>query len=250
MNFLEKSARESITYFLIENVLSSHQNAKKENSFDKSCLVLALHASSNPGNLSNFLSLADKKCYGIYAISFNVALDSAIQSYNVPSLQEYYDKCMNYAFEINKNQYLVSDDRTEILANLSKTKQIFELFINKFDKQPINVNTANHIRTTLDSYFRMCNPNTCYVDLDPTVPVASSILMNPISNVIKGFDNAKKHCFNTFELIAYLVDDNPINPLTGNHFDSCAAAVLKRNLRKEIACYKKFLDIINYCKKP
>lgn len=267
---------DEIACFHIANyVLNSHKNLTIEDinyavNFICSFYIYSLENPSNDillhnNNLILFLTYADKNSIGKFALIFNERLDEIIKNRDNNRLRFLLLGPKEMFVELYDNPYLTKEDRNflielvrlELHSNsllfktIKKSGENFEFIPNGCLSTEItshvneNNGVVNMTTLTVKCYDEVCIEEN--QDVVNGIMIRKEKLPNSVYTVDKTINGKPQvYCFDTLELLDIMTKDKPINPKTGQVFSDYSIKIIKQRFRKEIAMYKRYIQLRDY----
>lgn len=237
---------------LVDQALRGHEVLSEEDIAFGANYVCSLGL--NPEKLALVLLMMSKHTNtGRFALSFNHELDNALKIRDVAILRRILSG-ENYLVEIYDNPDLTETEKATIERMLAREYQAIRETLNQ--GEPLLARGQLDPRDLLDpcpevegimaqvndhrvSLYTRCYDQVC---LRETLPGGSQI-PSVIYTVDQPLGSAVPHtfCFETMELVAALVQEVPVNPVTRQPFSELALSLLLPRFAKEIKLYRRYL---------
>lgn len=241
-----------LTIKLLEESFRSHK-LSKDNFIFAVDTVSRLNLSDEL--IAQFVVVACKKTNtGMFALTYNSQLDSAISSKNLelitslvvnPFFPELFDNTALDGTEFENVSRFVRIEYKSILAVLKRNnKLITTTMVNIFEpiiESSVDIATEGEVRKGAGIYTK-CHEEICYYDIGDSNPPPSSVESKMlVPDIGKDFDIPLVHCFDRMEIVQSLASENKNNPRTGKPFSNAALKLLNDKLHTEIKLYNWYL---------
>jgi len=241
-----------LTIKLLEETFRSHNLSRDSFIF---AVDTVLRLSLSDELIAQFVAVACKKTNtGMFALTYNSQLDTAINSRNTESINvlvvnpffpELFDNTGLDDIEFKNVSRFVRIEYKSVLAVLKRgTKLITTSMVNIFEpiiESSVDIATEGEVRKGAGIYTK-CHEEVCYYDIGDSNPPPSSIQPKMlVPDIGKDFDVPFVHCFDRMEIIQSLAGGSKINPRTGKAFSETSFKLLNDKLHTEVKLYTWYL---------
>jgi hypothetical protein len=196
-----------------------------------------------------------------FALTFNQELDKVIKNKDQQSLLMLLMGPKELFIELYNNPYLLDTDKENIIQLLETAKTALYLLFTLIQRKIINMEMVpdpictDETQITFEENEEWTELTTkCYDEVCLQESSALNGLLSkynqPPSYVFTIDKSASAqlpqiYCFNLLELIDAVTKTPAYNPKTGRTFSDLTLKIIEQRFRKEIALYKRFLELQN-----